>query len=51
MEKYPRGTHGRFSIPLLIKAEIMLRENYGLGLDGTCRDGDLILAGLIVLMS
>lgn len=27
MEKYPRGTKGPFSIPLLIKAEILFGES------------------------
>lgn len=39
MEKYPRGTQGPFSIPLLIKAEILFREKCGLGQDQTVKDG------------
>lgn len=44
MEKYPRGTRGPFSIPLLIKAEILFGEKHGLGQDGIGKDG-LMWAG------
>ena len=44
MEKYPRGTQGPFSIPLLIKAEILFRENHSLGQDWIGKDG-LMWAG------
>lgn len=39
MEKYPRGTQGPFSIPLLIKAQILLSEKCGLGQVETAKDG------------
>lgn len=44
MEKYPRGTEGPFSIPLLINAEILFREKHGLGQDRIGKDG-LMWAG------
>lgn len=44
MEKYPRGTQGPFSIPLLIKAEILFREKHSLGQDWIGKDG-LMWAG------
>lgn len=39
MEKYPRGTVGPFSIPLLIKAEILFGENRSVGQDWIGKDG------------
>lgn len=39
MEKYPRGTQGPFSVPPLIKAEILFREKWCLGQDGIGRGG------------
>lgn len=44
MEKYPRGMQGPFSIPLLIKAEILFGGKWGLGQGGTGKDG-LLWAG------
>lgn len=38
MEKYPRGTQGPLPIQLLIKAEILFREKWGLGQDETAKD-------------
>lgn len=44
MEKYPRGTQGPFSIPPLIKAEILFGEKLRMGQDGIGKD-DLMWAG------
>lgn len=44
IEKYPRGMEGPFSISLLIKAEILLREKHRLGQEGIGKDG-LMWAG------